>query len=554
MELRVARRGADWLFASAVVLAGGCSGEIAEEVGRQHQAVLDEMAAVRVETVQGFDVAASRVRIEQGVWLGPGAIEVRRGDPFPLRLAGRDFALYVAAGEPSSKALLIDAVSDLLAVPVSIDPVSLRLARGERAPVVAGVEGAPSAEAFSSDPRIEEERADLREFLRAGYRSGSLNDDFLHETGGAAVLLDRVARVLGFEGWIYERGYVLLRIHESRDFPFHALAGVKSDNLWAEAEAGIRDLCGDCEVLVSREFGLFKVVARPIMLGRVEEFVANLNRIVTDQIVVDFELFSVQRDTEDGFRFDLNLLFAGEGALRAGTGDLAQVGQTVGDVGDVLESYIPSAGTLAGGLSAGFAIVSPGSLLYGSNALIQALAKVGKTSIAHSTSFPVLNGREQSVEIVRRDRIKIAEKVVVTNVGQGQTTTDETIEEFQDGLVLTIKPRLIDDGVVLQYTVEITTILSPTAGEDRSELSVRSSVETRKLSNEVIVPLGSRVVFNAFDRVRASSKRSGTGDPDFWFFGGSRSDIAVTESLIISLKPVLANFTRVNGDFSASVN
>ena len=517
-----------------VVIVWGIVGCEQNPVVSQSHDAATTAANQAVATLAGLiDEQSGALRIDHGTWVGDEVVEGRRGDRLPASIADKPVSLLVARGGPvgNSRGGLIDQVSQILDVTIQVDPVSLAIADQRAEEDVVGVaeesDAQPAEGLTATQPLTPVDAPELREFLLYGYRKGSLADDFYHDGTGYS-LLSVLTRVLGFSNWIYQDGVVLLQLHAARDFPVHALVGEVSEDLFKEIHEAIRGVCGECVVEARPHLGVFSVIGRPAMLTRVGEYMSDINRTLTEQYVINVDVFSVQRELRDDVGIDFNLLFNNGGVLRLGTGRFAT---------DPTVEPNPEEGGPASLIdyALGLAIVSPGSMFDGSRAVLNALASVGRTSVTHSSTIIAMNNREQELDLRRTDKIKVGENVV--QVGDQGSLVTEVIEEFEDGLLLRVRLRTLRAGrLLLSYALELDTLIVPQPGQDTSDQALRSSVDHRKLANEITVPVGARIVFNGFERRRTVSSMSGTFVPDFWGLGGGRNDVEIVESLIVSLK------------------
>lgn len=503
------RLGPVWMLCIGLVLTG-CTAP-SRDHDEAHRELMEATQGAVAET-EAFipEERPGALRHETGAWLGERVIEERRGEPLPEETASMPVSLLVTAGQPGrgTRQRLLTEASSLLGLSFASDPLSLQVLQ---------------ANADGGGGGADKETAVELAFLLGGYRDGELTQDFYHE-GTSETLLSALADALGFAGWVYEDGQVLLYLYESRDIPVYAISGGASEEVLKEIEAGITQACGNCAVRLRPELGLCQVTARPVALDRVERYLGEINRRLTRQYVIEVEVISVVHEDRGEFGLDLDLILERENFRLSlgGFGDPDLIG-TFG----------------------GFVVTSPTSPLNNSSVVIDALAKVGRTSVMHSSSVVALDGRSQEVRVERTDKIKIGESVSESEE-TGNLNVTEVIEEFTDGIVIELKPKGLDQGkLLLRYRLELTTLLVPQPGQDTSNDALRSSVDGRTLENEIVVPVGSRIVFNAFERRRVGSEDSGTLAPDFWLFGGSSTGSDVVETLVVSLRAKRMNPAQI---------
>jgi len=498
-----------WLMVGTAMAVAGCV-DLQREAEERRERLVEQVEVMVGDTEGLVDRSKGGVRQVDGAWLGNRVVEEKRGQTLPEGLAGQPFALLVSAGDPegNSRATLIAEVSRLLGLGLEVDPVSLGLVEGGTAEESAPAAGEGSAEE-EGDPYAELER-----FILGGYGEGALDEDFYHD-GTAESLLSATAGALGFSSWLYEGGRVLLSVHETRDFAVEIIAGGISDGLLDDMVLAIEAVCGDCLVAVRRELGRIQVTARPVMVERVERYLADLSEKLTRQYLVDIEVYSVVREARSERGLDLDFAFSSD-----------EFGFTVGEAG--------------GGM-----VVLDDDGGFGVNGMITALSSLGYTTITHSSSVIALDGREQRVVLERTDKVKVGEERSVNDVGNVVAVTD-IVEDFSDGIELMVKPLGLDHGrMLLAYDLKISQVLVPQPGQDTSEQALKSSVDERKLRNEIILPVGARVVFNAFERARVGTVRDGGLTPELWFLGGGMEGSQVVETLVVALRTGRADLSRI---------
>lgn len=484
------------------------------------QDALDQALAEAVGSAVGIaDHQPGAVREVAGVWLGSRVLEGRRGDPLPVEIASIPVTLLIAAGDETaqSRNLLLTETQRLSGLPIRVDPVSIRLVGDALA-----LSPAQDAQDASAEEDAEEAApGGLAAFIAGGYREGPLDDDFYHD-GIVHSLLGAVSSALGFAGWVYEEGAVLFYLHETRDLRVDVLAGGASDDLLGELEEAILAICGDCRVALRPSLGVYQVTARPSMIERVERYLSELNRRLTQQYLVEIEVFSVVREARSDLGFDLDVAFGGN-----------QIDVAFGRAGQ------------------GVLVLEEGAE-FGVDVMVDVLSSLGNTSIAHRSSVLALDGRSQTMEIARTDKVRVGQEVSVNAQGETVGVTD-ILEDFTDGVFLTVVPRRVDHGrLLLGYDLQINTVLVPQPGQDTSEQALKSSVDERKLANEVVLPIGAKVVFNAFERKRVGSAREGGFTPDIWIFGGGSEASELVETLVVAIRAGRANLDQVLGRVGAA--
>ena len=304
-------------FLTIASLLGACAAlPEAEEALSAHELLAAEARASAARAAA--PPRASFTSEPDSLWLGARAVRAPTGDPLPEAYLQPDaYALTVAAGpegEPS-KARLLRSVSDLLGVSIQVDPVTLRLARqaggGETvddpsgAVAGGGAPGLGSAAPVSATP---EGRLSDRDLAAGSFLDGPLDEDFVFRGSGAS-MLDRTAAILGFNSWTYQSATVWLVRHELRELPLHVLSPAGSSARLNQAVDSLRRACGGCDIESLPALGVVHVTALPAMMRRVEDWLGDLNRRLTEQFTVDVAVYAVVRDASRDFSVDFDLAF-----------------------------------------------------------------------------------------------------------------------------------------------------------------------------------------------------------------------------------------------------
>lgn len=509
------------LLAGAFVgLLAGCGG-----LPEIEQAVDDDLAAIESVRAasQGREASARAAFTFEShqLWLGARAVRAPRGDPLPSALHGGAVALTVASGpigEPS-KARLVDAVSEITGLPIVVDPVTRRLAeRLARSSSVASgdASGAEPLAAGAARPRESVSDVDI---ASGGFLEGRLGADFVFE-GTPAALVARTAEALGFPSWFFAGGTVWLVKHELRELPLHVLAADASSERLKQAVDSLKRACGDCDVEAVPTLGTVHVTAMPAMMRRVESWLGDLNRRLTEQFAVQLSVYAVTRTTSRDFSLDFDLLF-----------------------GDALPDNEDAFRGVGAGQEGASLVILPRGFLRNSRITIPTLlSKMGRTSRVYSTTFVTLNGAPQQVRQHRDSEIVIGvDSTETSSTGSTSRSDAERTETVTDGFEIEVTAlSLGHDRVLLSYRFALQDQLYPQPGTSPEALApvLRSDVLKRDLANTVPLELGSTLMFNAFDVSSSTSSRSGSATPDLWLPEGGVSGSRTVTSFVVTLRCV----------------
>ena len=192
---------------------------------------------------------------------------------------------------------------------------------------------------------------------------------------------------------------------------------------------------------------------------------------------------------------------------------------------------------LTRGLVAGLTILDPSSKFFGSGGVFNQLSTAGQASLLSSTSMISLDGRVQTVNATTIREVVVA--VGASNAGQGAVEQTEQLRSITDGIVVSVRSDILDNGEVhIWYKIDLSDFSSAEGG------NVRARLDSRVVESEITLPLGSKLVLNAFQRKASNTSREGTGSPGFFLFGGSRGADNQIESFVVTITPVLIDTSR----------
>ena len=308
------------LLLSLLALAA-CSTTTDRAIRGEQEHVADRIAADAARSRERADPSGV-VRVRDGFWFGNRTSPARLGDPLPERLHDAStIRVFVPANTGRSRQDLYDALVSNLPYQLVIDPVSRALLDAEEGSGEAA-DGAsrPGATVPPAPGGASPDRAgaafftDLDGLYEGSFLEGDLASPF-HFEGTVLSLIGRVSRRLGFVGWYYESGRVILYVHQRRDFEFQVFP--EDSVFWSEAETLVRQLCGECAVSVLPNLARISLVAQPFVLQRVGDALDRLNRRMTESLLVDVQLYTLRKTTSDEFSFNLNAVLSD--AVRVGT-------------------------------------------------------------------------------------------------------------------------------------------------------------------------------------------------------------------------------------------
>ncbi len=296
---------------------------------------------------------------------------------------------------------------------------------------------------------------------------------------------------------------------------------------WAEIEQALtRMVRPPAWVALNRAAGLVTVRERPDRLAEIDRYLAALEAEMLQQVEVEVRVLEVTLSGEETLGIDWQAVALGDPA-RA-------VGSLVSRPIDVLTST-----------ATGIPVPLPFSAVFATNrsqALIRALGRQGRVRIVSQPRLLLANHQTAAIQ-VGQVRSYLA-SVTTTAVQGAGTQLSAAVGAVQDGVTLTITPRILESDVVLVVTptlARVTQIRQVTFGG--GNLIEAPDVTNRTLTTTVRVPSGGMVVMGGL--LSEEQSRDRVGLPWLhripvlgWLFGATR-DASSRSELVLTLAPTV---------------
>ncbi|MGD8710619.1 MAG: pilus (MSHA type) biogenesis protein MshL [Ectothiorhodospiraceae bacterium] len=345
-----------------------------------------------------------------------------------------------------------------------------------------------------------------------------------------------------------------------------SLSSTTDADLWKELEIGLRAIVGKGEgrnVVVSPQSSMVVVRAMPDELREVEAFLANAQKSLDRQVILEAKILEVE--LSDGFQSGINWAALG----RPGDGQVILGSQTGG--GTVFDGGVSDIQGQNGNLnpdnlsqvnntltSAFGGVFSAALSLNDFTAFIELLQSQGDVQVLSSPRVATVNNQKAVIKVGSDEFF--ATDVSSTTVTGNTTTTTPSIEltPFFSGIALDVTPQISEKGeVVLHIHPAISQVTDQRkeftiAGEVQSiplALStVRESDSIVRAESGQIVVIGGLMQEKTEDR-QASVPLLGDLPVVGGLFRHTKKSTTKTE-LVILLKPVVVNNA---GDWSETL-
>lgn len=487
--------------------------------------------------------------VNDGVWLAGQ-------DPIPLR---QDITLPAVFSQP---ALLQDAepigwdnlagwITQYYGLPVQLAPEmkGLRGSTGGGSSMASAASSAgpasgptmPTGGAMGSNSGV---GAGTSEKFRVSY-AGSLKG-----------LLDTITAQQSAQ-WRYAKGHIEIYRMETRTFSLSALSGSTSVknavnntgegggsgsqnismdsqelSIWESVEKDLDSfLSKDGKVTVAQALGTVTVTDTPAVIARVDEYLKQLNRRLTRQVMFQVQIFSVSTNYKHNYALDWNLVFS-QLAKNYGFG-VSSSFVTPGTGGVNLAASVLTSAT--GAYSQWVGAGDTGDAV-GSKALMQALSSQGETSLVTSANAVTLNGQPAPVNVaVRKDYLQ---SIKTTPNQNAAASTELVAGQLNLGFSMNLLPNVLEgDQLLLQYGLELSELLSMTTVTSGGQSVQLPEISKRNFLQRVMMRSGQTLVLAGFEQTSAQNNRSGVGSPKNWLFGGGLNNSRGREVLVVTITP-----------------
>ncbi|MDI6016052.1 PilN family type IVB pilus formation outer membrane protein [Burkholderia pseudomallei] len=269
--------------------------------------------------------------------------------------------------------------------------------------------------------------------------------------------------------------------------------------------------------------GSISVTDTPDVLERVAAFMAQQNRSLSRQVLLNVTVLSVSLQAGDAYGIDWNLVYK---TMSAGFG--------------ITNPFHPTALTAPADMSA--AVLSPTSRFNGTKLLIRALSQQGTVRRKTSASVTTLNNQPVPVQVATQTGYLAS--VSTTNTANVGSSTALTPGVVTTGFNMTLLPHVLDDGtVMLQFSTNISSLLelkevtSSTGGSGLARIQT-PDVDMRNFLQRVAMKSGETLVISGYEGANDSLDERGVGTPKMIALGGGYEAQRAREVIVILITPV----------------
>jgi len=289
---------------------------------------------------------------------------------------------------------------------------------------------------------------------------------------------------------------------------------------WDEIKAFlVSQLSPNGTIAILESAGLVTIRDLPSVHKKIEAAIKHLNALLTKQIFLNVDVYSVSVDNKDNAAIDWNLVWTS--ASR--------------DYRLVHPNNIANAGTFTAGVLTG--------RYAGTRIITSALSTVGKTSVLNQFRITTLNG--QPTPIASNKKIGYLREIKVTpGTGGSPPVYELKPGELSVGINLNITPKFQPNGnILLEYTLNLSdfeSIRRFVSPDNTAAIEIPTS-NLKSVLQRATLRSGQTLVLSGFKQAGASINKSGIGSPDNILLGGSHKAGADDQYLVITVTPYIAN-------------
>lgn len=302
-------------------------------------------------------------------------------------------------------------------------------------------------------------------------------------------------------------------------------------SVWKAVQASIKSMLSpQGKVSVTSATGTVTVTDTPEVLSEVAAFIKQENASLTDQVIVNVRVLSVQLTKGDQYGIDWGLVYS---ALSKNLGWSFSNAFTAGNI----TTGAPNL-TLKVLSTAGSATNSDIQAWEGSKALIAALSTQGSVSQVTSASLTTLNDQTAPFQVGHQNSY-LASSTTTTATGVGATTTLQP-GVVNTGFALNVVPHVLSKRqLLLQFTINLSSLVSIDTVTSGGSSIQTPNIDQRDFMQRVKLDSGNTLVLAGFEQTSLNASSEGPGSAKNTWLGGGESDSNARDVLVILIQPYI---------------
>lgn len=275
------------------------------------------------------------------------------------------------------------------------------------------------------------------------------------------------------------------------------------------------------KLAVMETTGVITITDTPDVHRKVGQAVKSLNNVLSKQIMLKVDIYSVTLSDADDYGLDLNLAFKGSDRW-----------------GFSFSSVSGSGGTSTGTLNFN------GSNRWQAGAVLKALSTVGQASIVNQFNVATLNG--QPTPIGNNRKIPYISGIEVAVDANGNPMQSIETAAVYQGISMNITPKLLPNGkILIEYAMNMSDLLGfetlSTGGDPATSQSLALPNTTlNNILQRAAVKSGQAMVLSGFKQRVNSSTRRGSPTPNTPLLGGGVNAETREQYLVVVVTPTVS--------------
>lgn len=252
---------------------------------------------------------------------------------------------------------------------------------------------------------------------------------------------------------------------------------------WTECKKGVESMLSKRgSVSMSKSSGTITVTDTAPSLRRIEKYIDSINAKLGKQVALSVHVWALELSDNTDTGINLKVLLEGSGIKLASS---------------VVNPYqvLDGAGSLT-------ATILGNSQLNGSEAVLRALKKKGRTTLLTSGSGISMNNQTLPVQVDRRIAYLAGTKVTTTN---DTSSTELTAGEVSPGFAMAVIPHILDRRrVILQCNVSLSSLDKLTEFKSGDQTIQLPQLSTRSFAQQISMNMGQTLVLAGFEQEKGT--------------------------------------------------
>lgn len=287
-------------------------------------------------------------------------------------------------------------------------------------------------------------------------------------------------------------------------------------NSWDDMQKNIENMLSeDATSSFDPTEGTIIVTDSDYVLSGIRKYVDKINEYSSKQVLIDMRIINVK--IKDNSNFGMNW---------------SAVNQAVSS--SILGGNITGAFNI-GNTAGGSNFLKLDNTSTGMGALFSALNKFSNFKVSNNLNATTMNNKPVPMQVVTE--VSYVESVTSETTEQGTERLVPSIAVIKEGITVTITPKIHDQNVVLDYSMNLSVIDElKSVGSLGAQTPILS---TKNFTQRIIAKNGEPLIVASFDKENKSGGAESPFSGDLWFIGGSEQTSKEKETVLIVITPYI---------------